>query len=905
MHIMSKERFFSVKNSIEKLLYILEDNFSKKAFKFNDNQNTKDNKNDLINLLKRADVYSKRDHSKLYIIFAGTFSSGKSSTINSILKLWETDDERETDIQTTDTAISIIINKEGEKNAYKDLFVSNTESLIKISILKNDFLDNITILDTPGAGEKISYEDLVKNFLPTCDLVVYLFNAIQAYNRVDKEMLKALTDAISDIPLVFVITRADMIFKKSKFNDMSYVNFDHELFKKTTDKIKRRMFEDGLNSASIENAEFMAISNGIEEEPFGIEELKNKILTFPNDSEIGKELKNKQKVGYFEKKFDEHREYFYRYIKQRRSLFRDFVIKMNANIRIYDTTLSELASGLPIFWDETKNKISSLSIVEDDLLYELDFFKKSVSQNDIEKQKCFPKYNLRTIDSIKQDIEKLTLDLKENLVNSIKASAINKLDEYIDEKNTPKKYSIEEINAIIIETFGNIEKENYGRLNIDYFTKLTNEINDIYRETVEKSSEGLVDIIKNLDDNLSRLITEKKWEQYESITNSVTNTIKVRLSKIINNAIVFTDGMMVTDSMKLFENLGVAEEIESVRKSWSSEEQDQLLNNETRKMFPYSSENLENYNEYVLEYHQRIIKIKSSLTSLKENTLSDDTSLLIKKSNERITDYQYQLNNIVGEKIAGFVKNTEKSIINSINSSFVKDKEKTKSLIWKTIKKINAFNSVAFMLLAISLFIFPEKTNWLLASININSLKNILFISTDSNIITIILLGILTNTLYSLISYLVLSFNRRNGSLSIITEIKKAKDILNEESYKTLNAKFELDSITNEIIEIYKSTIAKDSPYQSFNSKVIEFCKTYSSETHNLNERGNILKSYHLNFFTNKEKLDIEIKEFADLIRDEAIAPQKEKIMNISVQLEELENKLSESSFEQKKYMYA
>ncbi|MCD8031331.1 MAG: hypothetical protein LUF85_11070 [Bacteroides sp.] len=72
-----------------------------------------------INQLKRIEratnQYRKRTNNLFYVGFLGHFSSGKSSTINSILKLDGTTNEKKTNHNPTDDQITLITSKKTVK----------------------------------------------------------------------------------------------------------------------------------------------------------------------------------------------------------------------------------------------------------------------------------------------------------------------------------------------------------------------------------------------------------------------------------------------------------------------------------------------------------------------------------------------------------------------------------------------------------------------------------------------------------------------------------------------------------------------------------------------------------------------------------------------------------------------
>src|SRR5688572_10187325 len=56
----------------------------------------------LVRIRKSLEQYLDRSRSLFYVGMIGHFSSGKSSSINSLLSLWQTKDERPTTLNPTD-----------------------------------------------------------------------------------------------------------------------------------------------------------------------------------------------------------------------------------------------------------------------------------------------------------------------------------------------------------------------------------------------------------------------------------------------------------------------------------------------------------------------------------------------------------------------------------------------------------------------------------------------------------------------------------------------------------------------------------------------------------------------------------------------------------------------------------
>lgn len=115
------------------------------------NARTTEQYNILRRLRKSLTQYLERDGDLFYVGLVGHFSSGKSSTINSILKIWGTEQERRTDLNPTDTTITLITD---DGNAGSLLGVIREGHVtIRHESVNNDLLKQIVVADTPGSGD--------------------------------------------------------------------------------------------------------------------------------------------------------------------------------------------------------------------------------------------------------------------------------------------------------------------------------------------------------------------------------------------------------------------------------------------------------------------------------------------------------------------------------------------------------------------------------------------------------------------------------------------------------------------------------------------------------------------------------------------------------------------------------
>ena len=179
---------------------------------------------DMLGRLRRSLVqYLERSGSLIYVALIGHFSSGKSSTINSLLNLWDSREERASALNPTDKNITLITHA---KNANSLLGVVSYGAVpIRLQTIENKMLAEIVLADTPGTGDPHLLEEMARDFLPICDLVLFFFPAASPLDSTDIPLLTELTRRLPFIPLKFIVTRADEL-RRDATKPLTPDNFD-------------------------------------------------------------------------------------------------------------------------------------------------------------------------------------------------------------------------------------------------------------------------------------------------------------------------------------------------------------------------------------------------------------------------------------------------------------------------------------------------------------------------------------------------------------------------------------------------------------------------------------------------------------------------------------------------------
>lgn len=102
-------------NSLEQIISLSNEELAKSILEIDSNIDSLKNYDLLRRIHKSVNQYIEKKRDLVYIGFMGHFSSGKSSTINSILSL-SGQNAREVDLHPSDKGISLIVNLQPKVN---------------------------------------------------------------------------------------------------------------------------------------------------------------------------------------------------------------------------------------------------------------------------------------------------------------------------------------------------------------------------------------------------------------------------------------------------------------------------------------------------------------------------------------------------------------------------------------------------------------------------------------------------------------------------------------------------------------------------------------------------------------------------------------------------------------------
>ncbi|MDR1461520.1 MAG: dynamin family protein [Campylobacteraceae bacterium] len=155
-----------------------------------------------------------------------------------------TEEGRQIDIDIND----ISLYTSAEKSDMKCNLVQSVELYTSLEFLK----DGVTIVDTPGLDDPVvQREEITKEYLNSCDLMIHLMNAAQSASEKDVEFIADAFAYQGVSKLLVIITRIDAITKEELSEVIAY----------TTKSIKKRLEQ--LNKSSFfkpQNIDFIAVA---------------------------------------------------------------------------------------------------------------------------------------------------------------------------------------------------------------------------------------------------------------------------------------------------------------------------------------------------------------------------------------------------------------------------------------------------------------------------------------------------------------------------------------------------------------------------------------------------------------------------------------------------------------------
>ncbi|MBI4567566.1 MAG: 50S ribosome-binding GTPase [Planctomycetes bacterium] len=170
-------------------------------------------------------------HRPLQVALMGIFNAGKSTLINRFFDLERArarrgrgEPPRRTSPAPVDDCITVL-RRPPPGEARESVVVARRlddpsgepRVFVEERYFDDPFLVDLNLIDTPGLNETEAKDAIARRYLSQCDVILYLFLPVNAYNKEDSEVLRAARTLFADVELIPVINFVDILVDRERF----------------------------------------------------------------------------------------------------------------------------------------------------------------------------------------------------------------------------------------------------------------------------------------------------------------------------------------------------------------------------------------------------------------------------------------------------------------------------------------------------------------------------------------------------------------------------------------------------------------------------------------------------------------------------------------------------------------
>jgi predicted GTPase len=533
----------------------------------------------LSRLHKSLLQYIQRNGSLFYIGILGHFSAGKSSTINSLLQSWGTKNERKVDLNPTDTAITLITQ---EKNGSSLLGVIREGHVtIRLEPVESLLLDEIVLVDTPGTGDPQFIQEMARDFLPICDLILFVFSAASPFDKSDVPLLVELHSRLPFIPIHFVVTRADEL-RKDSHAPLSEDNLDPKKTEQFVNVVLARVNE-LLTPQVYLSSSFSLIDTRTE---FRIQELRQLIESRCSSSNPQAHVAmHLNKLHFYRSGANSLRIFFSAILERKLVELTKIVDAAQSNIERYQNFVQISNSNLTRTWMEHAANINTTAARCSDALKAMNPLPAT--------------YNgFRSVSTKRSEVsQELARSAKyhaTSLASSLRATVTGSLQE--------QTYTLEKTIAdtpfaeLLVDQHSNLKTPAVSLPSLSE----THTVISLYRqgfEVRESEAEALREVATEVRRSIGAIYEEAAQltpltEAEKSIT-SATASLKTDLNQFFQNVELYRSGVFSHTTKESIATLGIGAKLDALETEFTEDDKEGFALDASAELFPGSAELLQ------------------------------------------------------------------------------------------------------------------------------------------------------------------------------------------------------------------------------------------------------------------------------------------------------------------------
>lgn len=534
------------------------------------------NLDQLFRLERSLLQYLERKGDLLYVGFMGHFSSGKSSTINSLLNLWDSGQAREVNLNPTDKAITLITHPHNTKSLIG--LKSEGSIPIRTDFVETDLLNNIVLADTPGSGDPLLVNEMVRDFLPVCDIILYFISAATPLTDADTPMLRAKTRELQFIPMRFVVTRGDE-FRRDTSASISATNFSEELVDQFLEEIVERIGKI-LCTDLDKSRDFVIIDN---RSRYNIDQLVNFLVAQSDIQDSSKRvLMHGHKVAYFISHSQRIQSYFKTMLDQKTEVLRKIVDHARLNITRYQDKVQITNNKLTESW--VKN-LAAMEDVRADLIKKLDESRQgsALHENPFDEEKLQQWQR-----SVAKEIETSSRYHLAEIVRELELRAAKALSGFFQELRSRLRQT--DIDKLKIVGLDNAERLTFGAdagslsLSLPFpLKKQVEECPEIMKGILHDKYSTIEAGLTSLHSKLVALQPLKELEEF--VSRSITS-LEDDIKTYFDNVYVYRSGVFAIQVRESIAKLGIETELDKIESEFEDDFKEKVVVNAKEEIFP-------------------------------------------------------------------------------------------------------------------------------------------------------------------------------------------------------------------------------------------------------------------------------------------------------------------------------
>lgn len=684
-------------NSLEQIISLTNEDLPKNVLEIEANVDSLKNYDLLRRIHKSVSQYLEKKRELVYIGFMGHFSSGKSSTINSLLQL-SGKDARDVDLHPSDKAISLITHPKNEPSFIKLVSYGNTP--VKPVIVDHEFLENLVLIDTPGTGDTdpLLMNELMHDYLPICDIIFYFFSSTNPLDKNDLPLLNAKHENLPLIPTKFVITRGDE-FRKDFDKGISIDNYNELEAEKFVIKAKARI-EESIDLFKVNENDFFVIDN---KKSYNLDLLLKFVEEFIAADNIQNKIKmHEYKVALFRKTGFKIRDNFANHAHSKLKTLNKYVAEANVNIAKYDDKVRITNNRLTETWRNYQDEIEKI---------------RNKNIKDLEEayiKNIPPKiWENPILLTLIRDINSSFGFFKKSSISEYTKKFIDKILQEID----PQFKAIEDrISKINLGSFEGIEYKledfkinSISDVNINFSASIERDLNKIQSELKNVTKDFIFSMKSNNNSLSYRLSKNLPLPQLTDIINKSHKGLNNDIDSHFEHVYLYRAGVFAEHVKEYIENIGIGNKLNQLEKEFNESFKESIKEEAKEIIFPNFENKQKNYLRKQMDLIGRYEENMTEFSSIDLSTVDFeklDIHSRIKENSEDLKNtLLININRRINSIVTGIVKDID-DMTRSVQETY---KQNTKQLRNKRLIRLSLFFIIpTILIIPFSIFDFLD-----------------------------------------------------------------------------------------------------------------------------------------------------------------------------------------------------